>query len=102
MRGRALECPDMRLAYLFFSSRNYWRWLCRILLGKETVARLYLASFWMLGYTDAICDDKSVKEGPGADPKANVPSYWERCYETALPQVWAVTGVIAAARWHKP
>lgn len=45
---------------------------------------------------------KGVRESPGADPKANVPSYWEECYETALPQVQAVTGVTAAARWYKP
>lgn len=45
---------------------------------------------------------RGVRESPGADAKANVPSYWEECYETALPQVWAVTGVIAAARWYKP
>lgn len=45
---------------------------------------------------------RGVKESPGADAKANVPSYWEECYETALPQVWAVTRVIAAARLYKP
>lgn len=27
------------------------------------MARLYLASSWMLGYTDAICDDKSIGKG---------------------------------------
>lgn len=45
---------------------------------------------------------RGVKESPGADPKAIVPSYCEECYETALPQVWAVTRVIAATRWYKP
>lgn len=28
---------------------------------------------------------RGVKESPGADAKANVPSYWEECYETSSP-----------------
>lgn len=27
------------------------------------MARLYLASSWMLGYTNAICEDKSIGKG---------------------------------------
>lgn len=66
-----------------FSPRNYWRWLCKILLGKETVAGLYLARSWKLGCMDAMCADseaRGARESPRSDPEAHILSYWEGCY----------------------
>lgn len=86
---------------LFCSSRNYWRWLCRILLERRPRPA---PGCWdtQMSYVMTRVLARHVKESPGTDPKAIVPSYCEESYETALPHVWAVTGVIAATRWYKP